>query len=135
MADLTQTAANVKIISGSYTDGNAGETITQGEPIYIDGSGNVMRTQCDGTAAQAAATGIALTPAVLNGKVIYALPGSIVNLGATLAVGETYAVSANIGKVAPIGDIIATNYPTTLGPAQTTANLYFQPVACGTPKA
>jgi hypothetical protein len=135
MADISQTPANVKIISGSFAAGTAGETLVQGEPIYIDSSGNSMKTQCDGTAAQAVVKGIALTPATVGGVVIYALPGSVVNLGATLAVGETYVVSTAFGKIAPIGDLVSTNYSTSLGPAQTANNLLFSPVVSGTPKA
>jgi len=63
-------------------------------------------------------------------------PGrSLVNLGATLAVGTVYAVSATKGAIAPIADISSTQFVTVLGIATTTALLDFQPSISNTAKA
>jgi hypothetical protein len=46
-----------------------------------------------------------------------------INLGATLVVGEVYVVSATLGAIAPIGDLVSTNFVTPLGTAISTSVL------------
>jgi hypothetical protein len=72
---------------------------------------------------------------VLDGPVVVARAGTEVNLGATLAIGTVYAVSANLGGIAPISDLLSTEYITTLGTAKTAANLLFNPQPSGIAKA
>jgi len=59
----------------------------------------------------------------------------LINLGATLAVGTYYAVSATKGAIAPIADIISTQFPTAIGVSITTALLRFSPQPAGVAKA
>jgi hypothetical protein len=134
MADLTQTAANVKLNAGaSVVVGIAGETLTQGQPAVLSGS-KWVRARAT-TAALANCSGIVLTPAVLDEPVVIAKQGTRINLGATLAVGEVYVVSATLGAIAPIGDLVATNFVTPIGTAVTTAVLAFNPQPSGVAKA
>jgi hypothetical protein len=58
-----------------------------------------------------------------------------INLGATLAVGEVYVVSAALGAIAPIGDLVSTNFVTPIGTAITTSVLAFNPQPSGVAKA
>lgn len=119
MADLSQTAANVGLsgVGGTLRNATAGEAITQGQPVYRLSS-DQKYYRCDSDAeASAIAAGIAMTPAATDGNFVLAENSSIVDLGATLTVGETYCVSTNVGAVAPIGDLTTGDYITILGVA------------------
>jgi hypothetical protein len=81
-----------------------------------------------------------LSPAAIDGYALVALPAtspgrSLVNLGATLAKGEVYAISATKGAIAPIGDLSSTQFISVLGIATTTALLDFQVSISNTDKA
>lgn len=138
MADLSQTRANVKLgQSANARSRTAGESISQGMPYYISTSDN-LAYQCDANdgVAKAEAAGIAMTPASANG-LFWGVEDRdvLIDLGATLAVGTVYAVSATKGAVAPIADITTGQFPTTLGVATTTALLKFNPQPAGVAKA
>ena len=134
MADLTITAANVKLKnSGPWSSGVAGEAIAQGEPVY-QASGLLYRADNNDGAVKAAAVGIALMPASTGQTFIYARPGAQIDIGATLAVTETYIVSANVGKVAPIGDLATGNFLTILGVATAASTLLVQIINTATQK-
>lgn len=131
MADISITAANVVRVSGETDTKLAGETITAGQPLYTSSSdGKFYKADNNDTAAKAQVTHIALNGGAAGQPIVGAKPDSIVNMGATLTVGETYIVSSNVGNVAPIADI-STNYVTILGVALTAANLYFKPIISG----
>jgi hypothetical protein len=143
MADISQTAANVGI--GSSTTPTEvvtyGETITQGQPLYKSTTDSKWY-RCDNNdgIAKAVVGGIALTPGVNNSFGLIAKPSSspgksLVNLGATLTVGETYIVSANVGGIAPIADIASTRYVTILGVATTAALLDFRGIVTNIQRA
>lgn len=126
MADITVTAANVLFVSGTKNKiYDAGETITAGMVVYLKASDNEWyKAQKDGTAAESGSgvsLGIALNGAS-DGQPLAVCTAGVVNMGATLTVGETYIVSATAGGVAPIADV-STHYLTILGYAGTTANL------------
>jgi hypothetical protein len=102
--------------------------------------GKYYRTDANDGVAKAAVGGIALTPGATNAFGLIALPSStpgasLVNLGATLAVGTAYAVSATVGGIAPIGDITSAQFVSIIGIATTTALLDFQPSISNTAKA
>jgi hypothetical protein len=143
MADITVTAANVAL--GASTTPTQivqyGEAVTQGQPLYrLAADGKWYRTDANDGVAKAVVGAIALTPGATNAFGLVALPSSVagqslVNLGATLAVGTVYAVSANVGGIAPIADITSTQFVTVIGIATTTALLDFQPSISNTAKA
>lgn len=135
MADLTITAASVKLKNtGPFSAGTAGESIAQGEPVYLS-SGLAYRCDNNDTAAKAVAVGIALLPASTGQTFLYAKNGAEIDLGATLTVAETYIVSANVGKIAPIGDLASTNYLTILGVAKASSTLLVNITVSATQKA
>jgi len=143
MADLTQTAANVAI-SGSATPTKRvqfGESVTQGNSVYLKASdGKYWKSDANLSLEAAGSKGIVLTPASSDGYGLIAVPSdiegtSLVNLGATLAVGTPYGVSATAGAICPIADISATQYPTIIGFATTTAVLDYKVVKCSSAKA
>lgn len=104
------------------TVGTGGEALTQGQPVYLSSS-KWYRCDANDTAAKAVCGGIVLTPCATDGIVVIAPNGASVDLGATLAIGTTYAVSATVGGVCPIADITSGQYPTILGTATTASKL------------
>lgn len=138
MPNLSQTAANVSLtsVSGSRIEkGIAGESLTQGQPVYLLASDN-RHYQCDAdiTAVEAACVGIVLTPAGDEEEFVIVKSGSTIDLGATLTVGETYVVSATKGAICPIGDLGSGSFPTILGVATTSGKLPLNIVASGAEK-
>ena len=135
MADITQTAANVA--AGSSTTRvqlvQAGEAITQGKPVYLASDGKYYQTDANDTAVKAQAKGIAVSPASTDGYFLMSVDG-LINLGATLAVGQVYVVSATKGAIAPYGDLTTNDYVTILGVATTTALLDINILVSGVQK-
>jgi len=122
MADITVTAANVKVVSGAVKrTENAGATITAGQAVYLDSSTKWALCDAD-TEATAACDGIALH-ASLDGQPLTVMSGGTLNLGATLTVGEPYVVSTTAGGIAPESDLASGDFVTYLGTALTTANI------------
>lgn len=142
MADLAQTAANVAVGSSTTPTRTvqAGESVTQGMPLYTSTDGKVYQCDANDTVAKSACEYIALTPASTNGYCLVALPSttperSLVNIGATLAIGTHYAVSATKGAIAPIADITSTQFPVVIGVAYSASLLDFQLCVGKTAKA
>lgn len=136
MADVTVTAANVKPVGTSRTVQTVllGETVTQGQPLYLKAADSKYWKADADTLAEAAAAGIAITPGVADDYAIMLTAGTI-NMGGTLAVGQVYVVSTNAGGVAPYSDLGSGDYVTILGVATTTAILNVDLNATGIAKA
>lgn len=138
MAALSQTPANVAIGSSGTRVRvvQAGENITQGQPVYLNSSDSKhYRADSNASATTAKAIGIAISPASTNGFfVMQEGAGGLVNLGATLTVGETYCVGPTAGQVNPIGDLTTGDYPCILGTATTTALIQTLYSYTGVPK-
>lgn len=128
MADLSQTATSVAVGTVRKKIGTAGEAITAGMAVYLKASDQrYWKAQHDGTAAEAAAVGIALTsPGAAGNEMIVTDGNGTINIGATLTIGETYAVSATAGAICPNSDVGAADYVTNLGIATTAALLDMQ---------
>ncbi len=122
MAELSQTAANVVTITGTPKVVTSEDTITAGMPVFKNTTGKYKRSKAD-VLGTALCDGIALN-AASNGQPLMLLPtNGVVNLGATLVVGETYVVSdATAGKIRPLADLGAGDFTVVLGFALTTAN-------------
>jgi hypothetical protein len=137
MADLTQTAASVRVMAGNarVLISQAGEALTQGQPVYQATDNKWYRCDANDGVIKARCEGITLTSAASNGFFVRALPGSDIDLGATLVIGETYVVSVNVGAIAPIGDLAAASFVTTLGVAITASTLRFNPNPSGIQRA
>lgn len=135
MANITQTAANVAAGSAATRVQlvQGGEAITQGMPVYLASDGKYYQTDANDTAVKAQAKGIAVSPAALDGYFLMAVDG-LINLGATLAVGQVYCVSATKGSIAPYGDLTTNDYVTILGIATTTALMDINIVISGVQK-
>lgn len=123
MANLTITATNVIAVDGYVPiDLIAGEAITRGKPFYTKAAdGKAWVATSEGTAAQAAVTGIALNDAAA-GQPIKGIAGGDLGLGAILTAGLRYDLS-DAGAICPSADTTTGDYVTMLGMATTTSNL------------
>jgi hypothetical protein len=133
MANLSITAASVQVASTiPLTRGIAGATIAAGDALYSDASdNNKMKLAIATSAAAAAFAGIA-THAALAGQPILYIPAGAITIGATLAVGSVYVVSATAGKICPVADLVAGNFVTIIGMPSSTTVLEVYPKASGT---
>lgn len=125
MADLTITAANVLAASGATTyDATAGDTITRGQAVYLDSADSNKAKRARANAATTdEVKGVALQD-VASGQPLRIITGGDLNIGATLVVGKVYVLSAAAaGGVAPVDDLVTTNYVSVIGVASTASNL------------
>lgn len=141
MAALSQTAANVNIGDASVRLDKVigGEAITQGMPVWKNTSTNpakYYKADANASASASTAAGIALTACSGDGGnfVLMSGEGVLMNLGATLVVGETYCVGSTAGQIVPIGDLTTGDYPFIIGQATTTALIKTVFSGAGVPK-
>lgn len=115
MTDLVITAANV--LEGTQARKQrktAGAAITQGQSLFLDSSDQLQPAEKDVDAGTAAAVGIALNSAEAGQPCTFQSGGEM-DVGSTLVVGETYVVGAAAGGIAPIADVVSTEFSTILG--------------------
>lgn len=136
MADLSPTVANVAKVSGSVKVGTCGTVaITQGAAVYVDPTtGDLELCENDQTAVEANVAGIALNAASPGQPVSYQVSG-VINLGATLTLGEVYCIGGGVGAIAPTADIVASEFQSIVGVAITTANLQIGLIVSGVASA
>jgi hypothetical protein len=103
---------------------NYGATIAVGNSVYLDTTDNEYKlADCDSTVITAAAKGLAITPGVDGGLGYIARGGSVILVGTTLVVAESYIVSDTPGGMKPIGDKASGDWVTKIGNAATTTQL------------
>jgi hypothetical protein len=101
-----------------------GATISAGQAVYLDTADNKYKLADNNLSAVAArARGIAMTPGVDNGQGMIATNGSIILVGTTMAVGETYYAGATAGEIIPDADLTTGNRVTRLGTAASATQL------------
>jgi len=123
MTALSITATDVVAAAGASTGvGVLGGTVTAGQPLYQDTDGTYKLADSNDTAAKAKATAIALQGGA-SGQTIAIFKGGGINLGATLAIGETYCLGTTAGEIVPIGDLATDDFVTILGVATSASNL------------
>lgn len=111
MANLTITAANVTSNNDtlSYRSYQAGEAITAGQVVRVDGTtGKLVLSQAD-TADNSTILGIALTSCGTDEYLVIADSGSYVS-GATMVAGTFYVVSNTAGALCPFTDLTTGQY-------------------------
>lgn len=141
MADLVLTASTVKVKSGTtpqLLDITLGETVTQGEIVYLDSTDNEYKLADSTSAAKAGSGGIGITlGAGSDGQPCRILTQGIIELTTTpaLTVGDEFWLSdtAGAGAFAPKGDIATggTNYLTLVAVAIATNELEIKPWVTG----
>lgn len=130
MADLSITASSVQPGANAVLRTmTAGEAITVGQAVYQQADGTVWRTDTD-TAAKAAAIGIAVSGASAAGqRVVVDISDDDFTVGATVAVGSAYVVSATAGGIAPEADLTTGDYSTFLLFGKSTTKAILRPLA------
>lgn len=120
MVDLVVTAANCLPGAGALVEaGVAGETITAGQALYKDASGNWMKADADSAVPLARdAKAISLNGAAL-GQPINVQKGGEITLGATMTPGTSYYLSGlAAGGICPVADVGTGEYFDFIGIAK-----------------
>lgn len=134
MADYTQTAADVNLVTSGGTEVvTAGAAISAGQPYYKDSNGQAQLCDADGDSDTAGIDGIALCDVASGQKVVGALPGSSVeiDMGITFTVGDVVVLSGTAGAYAPVADLASGDFVTIVGVAKTANNIIFDPNVSG----
>ena len=130
MADITPTASSVQPTATTIiARGTAGVAVNAGQSVYADAANNnqiKLAQAAGGTAAQAAAVGMALNSAAVGQPVEYATGGDV-TINAVLGQGKAYVLGGGAGTLAPAEDLnnatANTRYGTQMGVATSTTNL------------
>ena len=135
-ADLSVTAANVVPSSQAhYVNGTAGATITAGQLCYFDSVSSTYKlASANASAATAAVAGIAVGGASANQPVTLVTYDPALAIGATVAAGSVYIVSANAGMIAPNADSASGWYVSVVCVAGNSNKVFFSIVSAGVPK-
>jgi len=124
------TAGNVALAAGTTaTRKNVtwGETVTQGQSVYLKSDGKWWKADANATeSAGSAGLGVALTKGSADDPGIVVTGGSM-NLGATLTAGAPYFVSSTAGGICPAADLSTTEYTSYLGSATSTSVINLGP--------
>lgn len=129
MADLSQTAANVKSLSASnkLTGIILGETIEAGEQIYRHTDGKAYLAIASDTLEKAAVIGMCMIGGDADDIGYYGGAGEY-DLGGTLSKDVVYVLSAaNAGKMCPIADLADTNFVVRIAFPITTGSAIYDP--------
>jgi hypothetical protein len=122
--DLTITAANIILVSGTAQRGIAGATITAGQALYLDSNNELQLCDADNTSTTATCVGISLHAALADQPLAYiADDNAVLGFGAILTVNTFYITSDTAGGIRPHVDIDSGDYLCLLGYAITTSNL------------
>lgn len=123
MADVTQTAANVRVnAAGSRKkEVQAGETVTPGMPLYENADGKYYKAAAS-SATLAASKGVCISYGDDTDYIQIVEQGEM-DMGGTLVLGEGYLVSSTAGGIMPLGDLSSGEFPHLLGWATTAGNL------------
>lgn len=125
MADLSITAANVKLISGPSHQLPAGATLTAGQAVYKEAATKKAKLSDNdsATAEVRAIHGVTLHGASLDQPITVADNGAVVDFGAILTAGVDYYLSGTPGAICVRADVVSTDDPIRIGMALTTAHL------------
>ena len=113
------------------SEATAGDTITQGNLLYLDANSRAVRADADASAASAEVVGMALSSSVSGAKVRYVTYDPELTPGGTLVVGEIYAASSTPGGFTTISTPITGNYTSVIGIATSTTKMLFNPMSSG----
>lgn len=125
MADLTITAANVKLVSGPTEQLVAGAALTAGQVAYKEAATSKAKLSDNdsATAEVRAFHGLTLHAASTDQPILLAKNGAIVDLGAILTAGVDYYLSGTPGGICPRADVTTGDDPIRIGMALTTSRL------------
>ncbi|CAN5480398.1 hypothetical protein BH10PSE7_BH10PSE7_15450 [soil metagenome] len=125
MADISITAANVVAGANAVKKaGTIGETVTAGQPGYLDPTTQkwMKADSNSATAAARQAQGIFLNGGAVNQPCVVQTAGDI-TIGGTLTPGVAYYLSDTAGGICPVADIGSGEYVCLLGIAKSASVL------------
>jgi hypothetical protein len=130
MADLTITAASVvPSANAKIHRAKAGATITAGQLIYLDTAAASVAKLADANGASAeirTPIGIAINSAATGQEVAYVKEDPNLTIGATVANGAAYILSATAGGLAPIADLASGMFPCIVAMGINTTRVAFR---------
>lgn len=114
-----------------------GATISAGQPVYEDAtdSSDAKLADANASTATAAAVGIAITPGVDGGYGYIATGGSIILVGTTMTVGQSYYVGPTAGQIIDASELTTGDIVTLLGVAASATQLDLNIKATGVTRA
>ena len=121
MADLTISANAITLVSGPSEYRVLAENAGAGVPVYVTGSTGTVGVADSNVDGKQTVRGITVGAGSMGDTVQVALPGAVLNLGATLGVGTLYSLSTNAGKIQPVADLTTGETVSLLGAGQTAA--------------
>jgi hypothetical protein len=140
MANKVITGANVRFSSGvKSTAFLSGEAISIGQPVYLDQTvtPNVVRLSRANALATSGIYGLAMNtvPGPNQTVDVAWYDPDFTPAYDALVAGEVVVVSAaTLGAVAPITDLVSTNYVSILGGGKTGGKMILQPLRLPDPK-
>lgn len=125
MADISITAASVKLVSGPTEDMRAGAALAAGQIAYKEAATSLAKLADNdsATAEVRGAHGMALNGAAIDQPVKVARDGAVVEVGAVLTAGTDYYLSGTPGGICPRADVTTGDDPVRIGMALTTSRL------------
>lgn len=124
MADYTQTAVNVALISGPTSRGLCGG-VNSGEPLFVDHTDEAKLKAADVNATNprnAVIKGFCIESALDDELTTMALAGAIVDPGMTMTKGDIVVLSES-GAMSPSDDLTTGDYVAIVGVAMDTDRL------------
>lgn len=128
MADLTITPANVGIVEKAAVTRTVqvAEAVTAGAALYVVAASGKYGLADVTTSAKQTVAAIALTGGGTDEYIVALFPTSKVDIGATVAVGTIYVLSA-AGAISPAADLTTGDYVSIIGVAITASQINFKP--------
>ncbi|WP_397379700.1 hypothetical protein [Prosthecobacter sp.] len=129
-------ATDLTITSTSVTPGAnavireafAGAAITAGKVVYKSSTDGKLYL-ADGDSATATvrdAVGIAIVTGAIGSKIAYVIEDDDLTIGATVANGTVYVLSATAGGIAPVADLTTGWYPTVIAVGKSSTKIAFK---------
>lgn len=127
MADLAPTAIGLGGQATRRIEVQFGEAVAQSDVLYRKVTdGKYYRADADASQAAALVKGICLVGGGTDSFGIMVTSGIVIFTGVTLAIGDSYYLSRNVGKIFPMTDLLALDWVAYLGQALTALNFDVQ---------
>lgn len=131
MANLTITTASVELSDDSVPQfGVAGEPLSAGQTVRLNSADRRWyKAISSSVVGSSESTAIVILGAATGGQIGLCLGGSYV-VGATLALNTLYVVSATVGLICPIVDLVTGNWvsPLFVSKSTTVGQLILKPL-------
>lgn len=126
MADISITAASVKLVTGPTERTVAGATLAAGQIGYTEAASSKVKLADNDSATaevRSVSGGMVLNGAAVDQPVVMAKNGAVVDVGAVLVAGSDYFLSGTPGAICPRADVTSGDDPVRIGMALTTSRL------------